>query len=247
MRVLILGASGYAGRAIAQQLGKDYEVYGTYHTQAQQYSVHNRMFQLELSDIDSTKAILDRIRPQIIISSLRGNFQLQLQAYNDVTDYLLENEVGKIIYISTANVFDAATENPHYEPDKTNSETDYGNFKIECERMLQDKLRDKCIIVRIPEIWGKNCPRILKLIEDTENNTPIVTYPNLYVNYTTTITGNVMQFCLHYGDGNEEKVRKAYDVLKTDAKILMPLAPCEYSSLMADFIDKYGIRWCLFV
>lgn len=25
------------------------------------------------------------------------------------------------------------------------------------------------------------------------------------------------------------------------------LAPCEFSSLMADFIDKYGIRWCLFV
>lgn len=62
-----------------------------------------------------------------------------------------------------------------------------------------------------------------------------------------TVTGNVMQFCLHYGEGNEEKVRKAYEVLKTDANILMPLAPCEYSSLMADFIDKYGIRWCLFV
>jgi len=60
-------------------------------------------------------------------------------------------------------------------------------------------------------------------------------------------TGNVMQFCLHYGDGNEEKVRKAYEVLKNDAKILMPLAPCEFSPLMTDLIDKYGIRWCLFV
>lgn len=62
-----------------------------------------------------------------------------------------------------------------------------------------------------------------------------------------TVTGNVMQFCLHYGEGNEEKVKKAYDVLKRDAKILVPLAPCEFSPLMADLIDKYGIRWCLFV
>jgi len=61
------------------------------------------------------------------------------------------------------------------------------------------------------------------------------------------VTGNVMQFCLEYGEGNENMVRKAYDALKADAKILMPLAPCEYSSLMADLIDKYGIRWCLFV
>ncbi len=62
-----------------------------------------------------------------------------------------------------------------------------------------------------------------------------------------TTTGNVMQFCLHYGEGNEDKVRKAYELLKTDAKILIPLAPCEFSPLMADFIDKYGIRWCLFI
>ena len=62
-----------------------------------------------------------------------------------------------------------------------------------------------------------------------------------------TTTGNIMQFCLHYGEGNEDKVRKAYELLKTDAKILVPLAPCEFSPLMADFIDKYGIRWCLFI
>ena len=62
-----------------------------------------------------------------------------------------------------------------------------------------------------------------------------------------TTTGNIMQFCLHYGEGNEDKVRKAYELLKTDAKILIPLAPCEFSPLMADFIDKYGIRWCLFI
>lgn len=61
------------------------------------------------------------------------------------------------------------------------------------------------------------------------------------------VTGNIMQFCLHYGEGNEDKVRKAYEVLKTDAKILVPLGPCEYSVLMTDFIDKYGVRWCLFV
>lgn len=62
-----------------------------------------------------------------------------------------------------------------------------------------------------------------------------------------TATGNVMQFCLHYGEGNEEKVRKAYEVLKTDATVIVPLAPCGFSSLMSDLIDKYGIRWCLFV
>lgn len=61
------------------------------------------------------------------------------------------------------------------------------------------------------------------------------------------VTGNVMQFCLHYGEGSEEKVRKAYAVLKPGATILMSLASCEYSPLMADLIDRFGVRWCLFV
>ncbi|WP_242661330.1 VOC family protein [Alkaliphilus metalliredigens] len=55
-----------------------------------------------------------------------------------------------------------------------------------------------------------------------------------------------MQFCLDYGEGNEGMVRKAYEALKTDDKIIIPLALREYSPLMVDLIDKYGIRWCLF-
>ena len=62
-----------------------------------------------------------------------------------------------------------------------------------------------------------------------------------------TDTGNVMQFCLEYGQGQEAALRQAYEVLREGARVLMPLAPCEYSPLMADLIDKYGVRWCLFV
>jgi len=62
-----------------------------------------------------------------------------------------------------------------------------------------------------------------------------------------TLTGNTMQFCMHYGAGNEERVKQVYEVLKTNATILFALAPCDYSPLMTDLIDQFGIRWCLFV
>lgn len=61
------------------------------------------------------------------------------------------------------------------------------------------------------------------------------------------VCGNVMQFCLHYGEGNEAKIRRAYETLQDDAQILVPLAPCDFSPLMTDFIDAYGVRWCLFI
>ena len=61
------------------------------------------------------------------------------------------------------------------------------------------------------------------------------------------ITGNTMQFCFHYGEGNEEVVRTAYEILKDNSKIIFPLGPCDFSPLCADFIDKFGVRWCLFI
>lgn len=61
------------------------------------------------------------------------------------------------------------------------------------------------------------------------------------------ITGTTMQFCLHFGKGKEDLVQKAYAALKDSAKIICPLSPCSYSPLNVDLIDKYGVRWCIFV
>lgn len=62
-----------------------------------------------------------------------------------------------------------------------------------------------------------------------------------------TVTGNTMQFCFEYGEGGEEKIRKAYEVIKEGAQINTSLGPCEYSPLLVDLTDKFGVRWCLFV
>jgi len=61
------------------------------------------------------------------------------------------------------------------------------------------------------------------------------------------ITGSTMQFCLHFGDGEEDKVRKAYELLKEGGKINAPLGPCIFSHCMTDIVDRFGVRWCLFV
>ena len=61
------------------------------------------------------------------------------------------------------------------------------------------------------------------------------------------VSGNSMQFCLHFGEGGEAYVQKAYAVLKEDAVIDNPIGPCDYSPCMFSLVDKYGVFWCLFV
>lgn len=60
-------------------------------------------------------------------------------------------------------------------------------------------------------------------------------------------TGNTMQFCIQYGEDSEADIRNAYRVLENGSTINHPIGPCFYSSLMADFVDRFGVRWCLFV
>ena len=65
--------------------------------------------------------------------------------------------------------------------------------------------------------------------------------------YDAVITGNAMQFCLHFGVGKEEIVRRIYDKLRDGATVTFPIGECMFSPLMYELIDKYGVNWCVFV
>jgi uncharacterized glyoxalase superfamily protein PhnB len=56
-----------------------------------------------------------------------------------------------------------------------------------------------------------------------------------------------MMLCLHFGEGYEAAIDKAYSVLKENAvKIDSPPSPCSYSPYETALVDKYGVYWCLF-
>ena len=61
------------------------------------------------------------------------------------------------------------------------------------------------------------------------------------------VAGNTMQICIEFGEGGEEAVRKAFDVLSDGAKIEHPLGePC-WNPLLFSLIDKFGVNWCVYI
>jgi len=64
-------------------------------------------------------------------------------------------------------------------------------------------------------------------------------------------TGNTMQFCLHFGEGKEEIVMKAYEILKEDCvELTAPitgLGECPWSPCLFGVIDRFGVNWCVYV
>lgn len=187
MKILVLGASGFTGTFLLNYFRTKAEVYGTYCTNNMKYENDDTMIHYDLEKEGSTKGLLDKVHPDVIISCLRGDFKLQLQAHKAIVSYLKMRPNSKLVYLSTSNVFDHDLSKPHMESDPTESESSYGIFKEKCEKLILDSINSQALIFRPSFILGKGCRRTTKLLEQSRNKEPIEIYENVKFNYTPVI------------------------------------------------------------
>ena len=94
----------------------------------------------------------------------------------------------RIIFLSSANVFDAFTNYPSYENDKTLSESIFGKLKIRIETLLMRHLPEKqYAIVRLPMTFGVKSPRIEELKTQLLLGDAIEVFPHLIMNTMTDV------------------------------------------------------------
>jgi len=160
-----------------------FDTYGTYNTPNEFYRQNHqfRQFNLETDDIFE---VLKDIRPSIVISAIRGEFNSQIIMHQHLIEYA-EATKTKIIFLSSANVFDAYSKFPSYEYDKTLSESVYGRFKIKIENMLMRLPKKQYSILRLPMVFGAHSPRIKEIRENLKEKKAIEVFPNLIINATT--------------------------------------------------------------
>ncbi|WP_317042692.1 sugar nucleotide-binding protein [Psychroflexus sp. S27] len=179
----MLGASGFLGGELYRELHPYFDVYGTYHTPDKKLLKNQKFIEWDL-EIDPIHYILQDLKPDIIISCLKGNFAGQVHVHERIAEFLLTHE-SKLIYVSSANVFDTFTNYPSYEYDKTLSGSVYGKSKIKIENALMRLPNALFTIVRLPMVFGYNSPKVkeIKLLYDL--NEAIEVFPNVVINATT--------------------------------------------------------------
>jgi len=189
MKILVLGASGTVGSAIYKKAEGLFEVYGTYNK--------NRPVDLEglrhwgIEDITALEGLLSDISPDVVVSALTGNFELQLTAHRHIAGHL-QRTGGRVVFFSTANVFDGVVNKVHDEESTPSPVSEYGKFKLTCEKLLQAALDDKCLIVRIPKIMTK------KVAENLVFGEPVFRNLNISLN-TAENTANAIVKCIQAG------------------------------------------------
>ncbi|WP_343486691.1 sugar nucleotide-binding protein [Allomuricauda sp. d1] len=180
-KILILGASGFIGNTLYKELCNYYDTYGTYYSN-KSYRDNQQFFQFDMEEDDITR-ILKKVRPDYVISAVRGNFSSQVLAHELIVQYLSRNKC-RLFFISSANVFDAYSKFPSYENDKTLSESIYGRLKIKIENMMMRLPMQKMGILRVPMVFGNTSPRIKEVKAAVINDEPVEVFPNLIINVT---------------------------------------------------------------
>lgn len=180
-KIVILGGSGFIGGSLYKELSPYYDTRASYcHTTQRESNQH--FFQYDMRD-DDIVAHLEHYKPDIIISALRGEFAAQVQAHIHLIEYVQANPV-RLIFMSSANVFDAYSKFPSYELDKTLSMSIYGRLKIKIENALLRLPPEKTAILRLPMVFGKGSPRVKEIKQALHEKEPIEVFPNLIVNVT---------------------------------------------------------------
>ena len=182
-RILILGASGFLGGAVYKELCSYFRTFGTYNTPNKQFEKNKHFFQYNMEE-DDVYEILNIVKPTIVISALRGDFSAQFVAHKHLAEYVFSNKI-KLIFTSSANVFDAYSKYPSYETDKTLSNSIYGHFKIKIENMLLRLPKKQVAILRLPMVFGAQSPRVLDMLQNIKDKEPVEVFPNLIMNVTT--------------------------------------------------------------
>lgn len=183
-KILILGGSGFIGNALYKELHPYFDTHATYFTKNDFFARNQKFHQYDV-ERESVSILLENLRPNIIISAFRGNFDAQVMAHFEIIDYLLKNQNTKLIFLSSANVFDAFTNYPSYEYDKTLSQSIYGRFKIKIENALLRLPNQKYVIARLPMVYGANSPRVLELKQQLRDHEAIEVFSNVVVNATS--------------------------------------------------------------
>ncbi len=182
-RILILGASGYIGNAIYKELCAYFRTFGTYRTPNREFEKNQHFFQYDVEE-DDVFEILEIVKPTIIISALRGDFNAQVIAHTHIIQFV-QIYKSKLLFLSSANVFDSYSKYPSYESDKTLSDSVYGHFKIKIENMLLRLPKRQIAIIRLPMVFGNKSPRITEIKEFIKNKEAIEVFPNLIMNVAT--------------------------------------------------------------
>ncbi|MAP55996.1 sugar nucleotide-binding protein [Altibacter sp.] len=193
-RILIIGASGFIGHALYKELQSYFDVYGTYCRDNEDLKDNKVFYRFDVTK-HTILEVLAEVRPCVIISSIKGDFASQRTMHQTLANYVLTNEGTRLLFLSSAAVFDGKFTYPSYEKDLPIAESDYGKHKLSIEKIIRELPIETYAILRLPTVLGVNSPAIFQLKQTIKHHASFEVFPNLIITVTT---ANKIAQQIHY-------------------------------------------------
>ena len=191
MKIGITGASGMLGTALVANLSKTYEVFATSRSQG----IKGKNIKWNCFDITNRALLvrwLNKCKPDIVIhcaaiiniDACEHDIDLATKVHIKATDTLVEylnNNNGRLIYISTDSVFDGKKQTPYSEVDIPNPINIYAKTKLMGEKPV--RLMHKGLILRtniIGQIQGERSSFFEWILQSLINKEPLNLFYDVY-------------------------------------------------------------------
>ena len=192
-RILIVGGSGYLGRALYREFQSFYQVFGTFCNPDDFWENHGAFYHYNSSS-DTLGPILEQVRPSHVIVTMWSAHQAGLDAISELIQYAYVHKT-QITLLSHVMVFDAVDQHPSYPSHRRQSISQTGKYFIDLEKLIQKLPDDQWLIARVAMVIGINSPVVRDIKLKLAQNDPIEVFPNLIV---SAITRDMLVKQIHY-------------------------------------------------
>lgn len=192
-RIMIIGGSGYLGRALYREFQSFYPVFGTFCNRDEFWENHGAFYHYN-SSLHPLSPILNEVSPSHVIVSMWSDHQAGLEAMSELVQYAYQHKT-QIILLSHVLVFDAVDQHPSYPLHRRQSISQTGKYFIELEKILEKLPNEQWLIARLAMVIGFNSPVVEAIKLKLAQNEPIEVYPNLIM---SAITRDMLVKQLHY-------------------------------------------------
>ena len=155
-KILVIGASGFLGKALIQELPKKFETIGTYNKNTVEGFV-----KLDINNPVELKKTLDTVSPEIVVlAAAEANVDayetdasisaVQIHSAKIIAEWCKQNN-ALLVFVSSDAVFDGSNA-PYRETDSAKPISSYGRNKLDIEKIAQKVKRH--LVLRTSTLYG---------------------------------------------------------------------------------------------